>query len=911
MRSRVWLSAHIALFLSGAAGLVYQLVWIRRLSFLTGSGSYALAATLVAFMGGMGIGGWWLGQCADRPGARPFRTYALLQGGILLSAAATFLIQPLLTPVFTGLYQAFGPGILLTLIRFIGAVLLLGVPTVLMGATLPVMVRGVAEQRGVISGVASLYSINTLGGIAGVLLSGFILMPTIGAGGTFLTGSVLTVIASLVSLGISKSPGDIQMKRDVSVTAEMKELPGSSRWLLVALLVGTAMLASEVLWSRSLVTGLFNNSYAVATMLAAVLAGIAVGSWIAASRKTLNPSTVLGLLLILAVWLPVTGLLLREGLPLLERSIEPGSLAGSLLLRYLPAFFVLLPAGIASGMLFPVLASFYSPSPSGSGEGVGRMLGANTAGAVMGSVLCTFAALPLLGLRWSFAAAAVLVAGAILVVPTHSRMVRSAMAAASIAIMILLTSIGGSGVSVPDGFRLLYHDDSPGGDITVVQSRDMPSTIIVNVGGSQASTTTPEGCLKNRLMAYFPLMVHPDPESICVICFGTGITAGTAALFPSVEKLDCVEINRSVTAAAEYLTIHNHDVLARPVTELIIEDGRNHLMGTDRLYDVITEEPMHPALAGVVNLYTREYYQLASDRLEPGGIMSQWLPLYAMSDADCRMVVATFIDVFPNSTLWLLGRDAMITGRKGLPIDPMTVVEHLSDATVAEDLTPFGLDVPWVFLSTYAMGPEELREYAAAAPVVTDDMPVLEYSAPAAVFGTSTVAGNLDAIMELRSQPEGADEAFGKNFRGAWEAVELFHAAESARDRFMLMPETDLLREALNLCPEFRLAGRRLAASLHQSAAVMLERGNPEAAWNLMNQALATGEGEALMLADLSSMETAMGLYETALEHASLALEMEPLSTTVLEAYGKAALGSGDQQTAMEALRLADSLRTN
>ena len=912
MRSGTWIRVRTALFLSGAAGLVYELVWIRRLSFLTGSGSYALAATLVAFMGGMALGGWWLGIRADRPGSRPFRTYTLLQAGILIGAAASFLLQPLLTPVFTALYRTAGPGPLLTISRFIGAIALLGIPTVLMGATLPVMVRGVAEDRGVGPGVASLYSVNTLGGIVGVLLSGFLLMPLIGTIGTFLAGSALTVAAALVSLGIREDPHEIPGKPQVSSEViRGSGTPGSERWLLVALLVGTAMLAAEVLWSRSLVSGPFNNTYAVATMLASVLAGIVIGSRIVAGGRPRGPRCILRLLLVLTVWIPLTGLLLREGLPMLERSFQPGSLAGSLLLRYLPAFLLLLPASVTSGMLFPLIVSRYSPSPSGSGGGVGRVLGANTAGAVLGSVLCTFVALPLLGLRWSFAAAAVLTGGAILSIPGTGLRLRSLTAAGSLAVLVLLTVLGGSGVWIPDGFRLLYHDDSPGGDVTVIQNRDMPSAVIVSVGGSQASTTTPEGCLKNRLMAYFPLMVHPAPENVCVICFGTGITAGTAALFPSVRMLDCVEINPSVTSAAENFSVHNHEVLSSPSVELIIEDGRNHLMGTDRWYDVITEEPMHPALAGVVSLYTREYYQLAWERLNPGGVMSQWLPLYAMSDADCRMVVATFIDVFPNSALWLLGRDAMITGRKSMEVDPMTVVGHLSDPVIAADLAPFGLHHPEVFLATYVMGPEELRAYAGSAPVVTDCMPVLEYSAPSAVFGVSTVAGNLDAILEYRSPPEGAAETFGEDFQSAWDAVELFHKAESARDRFILMEEAGLLQEAVDICPRFRLAGRRLAASLHQSAGIMLQRGNPETAWNLMNQAFATGEGDALMIADLSAMETTLGLYDQALIHASAALDMEPSSAAIMRAYGKAALGSGDPDTARWALGLADSLELN
>jgi spermidine synthase len=896
----------LSLFLSGAAALVYEVVWIRRLTFLTGSGVYALTATLVAFMGGMALGGWVLGKVADRSGARPFRMVVLLQLGIMAGAVGSLLLQPLLIPPLAALYAARGPGVLLTAARFLGAILLLGVPTFLMGATLPAAVRGAASRAGVGTGVASLYAVNTLGGIAGVLLSGFLLLPAVGLTVTFVFGLLLSAAAAVACLSV-RGVGGV----DPEDVPETGEICRGRDWLAAGFLVGASMLAAEVLWSRVLVSGIFNNSFAVSTMLASVLTGIAFGSFLAGRVRNRGRSLLLRLLALLTVWLPLSGLILREGLPLLERMSSPDTLAGALAVRFLPGFLLILPASVVSGMIFPLLADLGAPRASVAGRGVGRLAGANTAGAVAGSLLCTFVALPLVGLRGGFFLTAVpLVLGLLILGGTRGW--RRWTAPTAVLAAAVLTTLAGRGyTAVPEGFRLLMHVESPGGEVTVFQNRDMPSSMIIDVGGSQASTTTPEGCLKNRLMAYYPLLMHPEPRNVCVICFGTGITAGTAAAFPTVENLDCVEINASVTAAASFFSGHNHGVLSNSVTRLIIEDGRNHLLGTGMVYDVITEEPMHPALAGVVSLYTREYYLLARDRLAPGGIMSQWLPLYAMSDADCRMVVATFLDVFPNSTMWLLGRDAMLTGRLGQPIDPLVAAAHLSDVSVSSDLAPFGLDLPWVFLATLVMGPAELAEYSAGAPVVSDDRPILEYSAPEAVYGPSTVAGNIEAIMALASPATGAVQRYGDDFLRAREAVRLFEEAESARDRRMLSDEAQLLSESFTVCPEFLLAGGRLASSLHQSAALMLDRGNPQAAWEMMNRALATGMGDAMLLADLASMEVILGLYPEALEHSTGALRMEPGSLAALRSYGKAALGSGDQEAARWAITLADSLEVD
>lgn len=905
IRSGVLTLMGASLFLSGMAGLIYQVVWTRRLSLVTGSSSQALAATLAAFMGGMALGGWLLGRTGDRKGARPFRINATLQIGVLAGAAATPTLQALLVPLLSGLYGSWGPGPLLTLARFASSVAILGVPAVLMGATLPVAVRGVATDLGVGKGVASMYSLNTLGGIAGAVTSGFLLIPRFGMAFTLRAGLLLSAAAALLSW---LAPCSAVPAGTVHREGACSEKDGGRKWLAAGFLAGAAMLASEVLWARALVRGAFNNAYATSTMLAAVLCGIAAGSASSACISTDRERAAARALAFLALWIPLSGLLLRVGLPLLEPRGASGSLEAAMAARYVPAFLLVLPAGFASGAAFPLMSSLHAPEPRKSASGIGRYSAANTAGAVAGSLLAAFVLLPAAGLRWSFAASGLLASSALAVTTPRGFPGRAAFAAALAAAGFAVTIAGGPGIEVPPGCRLLGHAESPDGDVTVLQSRDMPSALVISIGGSQASTTTPEGSLKNRLMAYFPMLVHPSPRSVCVICFGTGITAGTASLFPSVERLDCVEINPAVIEASGPFEAQNHGVISGGRAGLVIEDGRNHLAGTTTVYDVITEEPMHPALSGVVNLYTREYYRLARDRLSSGGVMSQWLPLYQMSDADCRMVVATFLDVFPEATMWLLGRDAVLVGRKDLPVEPLQVAGHLADGAVAADLEPFGLDEPGVFLSLYAMGPMELADYARGAPVVTDDRPILESSAPRAVFGPSTVAQNISRILDLRVQPAGAESLCGQGFLDAWEAVGLFQEAECARDSLLLSKEAELMSQAFERCPDFLLAGRRLAASLHQGAAVMLERERPEEAWMLVNAACATGLADAALLADLSSMETSLGMYGPALEHAEQALEAEPSSAAALRAWGMAALCTGDRESARKALALADSL---
>ena len=907
----------LSLFLSGASGLLFQVVWIRQLSLILGSSTQAITAVLVAFMGGMAAGAWLLGPRADRAGPRGAVTmYAFLQLGILVSAAVLTFLNPLLMPLMGTAYTALGPGPVLTAARFVVSLLLLLIPSALMGATLPALTRSLADRLAVGTSVGRLYASNTLGGVAGVLASGFLLIPALGVRLTAVAGVALCALAALVALALgapaaSSTPPGRQGRSLPEGRSREPRSRGEPALLLAAASAGLCMLAAEVIWTRVLVRGLFNNSYAVATMLAAVLTGIALGSWMASgARRVGRPRRrAMICLSVLLFWLPASTVLMRLVAPLLERFLPPSGLAVALCVRYLPAFLIMLPASTASGALFPTIAQAYTPDASSSGRGVGVVSAVNTAGAVVGSIVATFVLLPLLGTRWSLLVLSLPLAASLIAIsrrPLASAMTLVSPLLAGAALLTLAS--GRSWPMVQEGYRLLFYDEPPGGEVVVTQSRHAPSWLVIDVGGSRASTTTPEGCLKNRLMAYFPMLLHPQPRSVAVICFGTGITAGTATLFPDLERLDCIEINSAVIGAAELFEAHNHSVLRDGRTNLVIEDGRNHLLGTETRYDVITEEPMHPALSGVVALYTREYYQLGRERLSDGGLMAQWLPLYAMSPADCRMVVRTFLDVFPECSLWLLGRDAMLVGRRNEPIEPLLVMDGLTDSVLSRDLRPFGLDVPSVFLACHLMGPLQLEEYASGGATVTDDMPLLEYSAPRAVYRTGTVAENLGDMLTHRVPPTGAHTALGDRFDEAWRAVGLFYLAEAARDTQDLRREAMLLSQASEICPELLIARSRLAASLNQSARILLERNDVESAWTALVAANRAWPDDPSVLSDLAVLLNTQGRFEEAYHAARRALEIEPGSVSALNAFGRAALGSGLEEEASAALRAADSL---
>jgi spermidine synthase len=890
----------LSVFLSGAAGLVYQIVWLRKLSLHMGATSYALSAVLAAFMGGMALGSRLLGPLADRPGARPARIYALLQLGILASAPLAYILPGLLDAPLGLAYRAMGPGPGVNVLRFLAALLALAAPTMLMGATIPVLTRGLAPARGVERGLSAVYALNTGGAVGGTLAAGFLLVPELGLLGTMGVAMLLSLSAAafagpVVLLGVHAAAGG-------KVGAPTGEPDRDPRPLIAGTVVGFVMLAAEVVWTGSLVTGIFNNTYAVSTMLAAVLLGIAVGSWLTGRLRLPPRPTAMACLALLSVWVPLSGLYMRRWAGAFT-ALGEGSLAGLTVARYLPAFLVLLPATLASGALFPSLSTLYSPRPARSGGGVGRFAAANTAGAVAGSVLASFLLLPLLGRRLSYLVLGLLALGALAVMLRRRRLAWALPLLAAAGVALTLPAGGGERA----GSRTLLSRDTPEGRVEVTQDRDTPSSLRLDIRGSQATTTTPEGCLKNRLMAYFPMLLHPSPEDVNVICFGTGITVGTVTLFECVDSVDCVEINPTVVEAARLFRPYNHDALADPRVRVLVEDGRNHLMSTARRYDVITMEPMHPALAGVVSLYTSDFYLLCRDRLRDGGLMAQWLPLYNLTPRDCHMVAATFLEVFPNATLWVLGRDAMLVGRKGEPVEPLNVLRGLARPGVTEDLEPFGLDDPAVYLASWVAGPEGVLEYCAGAPAVTDDHPLLEYTAPEAIFADSTTAPNLEEMLDLRERPPGAGELEG--FGRAWRASGLFLRAEAARARRNLALEAELLDSAVSVCPEMEIAARRLSASIHQSARILLDRGEGARAWRMMEMALeVTDHPSPALLTDLSLLSSSAGMYGRARQLADSALAREPMSASAHRALGRAQLGLGRQERARRSLAIADSL---
>jgi spermidine synthase len=824
--------------LSGAAGLIYEVLWTRQFTLLMGHTTAATSAVLAAFMGGLALGAALGGRLAIRlPERRALQTYAVLE----LAVAATALLVPvalvLSRPVLSAAYGD-GAGEWFGATRLAVSLIVLTVPTALMGATLPLAARWYLrslEQAGAESG--DLYAGNTLGAAIGTALAAFVLVPVLGLRATLWTAAGLNVIAAIGAWAIARAPGSEQT-RDVPRSRLSKAAKGKPRRqaapashprILAAAtlaLTGFAALASEVVWTRVLALVIGPTTYAFGLMLTTFIAGIGLGSWLGA-RLTgrLRDAQASLALLVAAVGIASAVALWRiSGLPVaVAEAVASGSgLSFRLVLwrQGLVAASLLLPVTIGLGALFPVAVRLAARTRDALAADLALLYTANTLGAIAGSLLAGFVLIPWLGLRSTIVAVVALsgigaVAIAVSGRVSRSRQVMLATAAcAAVALAwsaprwdrALLTSGAykyASYLRVPDVESVLaagtleYYRE--GAAATVSVRRAAGATMLAIDGKIDASNAS--DMLTQRLLAHLPLLLHERPRRVGIIGLGSGVTLGSALRHP-VERADVLEISPEVIEASARFADDHGRALDDKRTRVIAGDGRTHLLLTGGQYDVIISEPSNPWVAGVATLFTREFFEAARRRLAAGGILCQWAHTYDIRPEDLRSIVATFAAVFPRGTMWLVGAGDLLLIGSDRPLDDQLaeMPARLRRPGVAADLADVSVSDAPSLLSMYVGGPSELKTFAAGATVQSDDRTVLEFSAPLSLYepgGTDNAA----ALRELGSRgalPSVVQEAqHGKVSAPSW----------LSRGRMLLQAEAyraayDAFARALTAAPD-------------------------------------------------------------------------------------------------------------
>ena len=695
------------MFASGFCSLAYQIVWLREFRLVFGGSTLAASAVLAIFMGALGLGSWVLGHKADQS-SRPGRFYAIIEALIGLSV----LISPLLLIYGQKLYYTTGGiqelGWVAVGLQMLIAIAVIATPCFLMGGTLPAAIRLVqTDEDEVRRSSALMYGMNIAGAVLGAFIVNFYCLEVLGNTTSLLMAAGLNLLLAAVAyytVAMHQAPQ--------APTSNGHEKHGTA-WLLysVAFFSGFTFFVMELLWFRSSVPLLGGSVYNFGLILIVALIGMSMGGLLySLIIKYVKPSYAL-LAIVSALFATAMAIpyIWGDGFVRFCKVIQTGylgyPLGDKLWVWFMIAGFLALPASLMAGVQFPLILSLVGKGKHAVGQQTGRVYAFNTAGAVIGSILGGFVLIPQLSINYtwlSMIALSLAVAVFIAFCAIYQRAKLGGFATIGIAALVIVMLTHGSGLTVywlqnPIGFgRSTVTEHQTLADVEH-EKREFAHEIIYQYDGLENSGAisldddlsllnngksdgTALGDISTQIMlGILPAILHHgEPEHTCVIGLGTGMSAGWLAELESVKTVDVYELEPHVAECASYFASMNYDVTNHPKVNMIYGDAREGLLalkGKDQYYDLIASEPPNPQRAGVANLFTREYYQTISKRLNEDGVFSQWLQAYEIKLESVNLIMATLRSVFPQVCVYqTLDADLVFVcykKRKALPIELM------------------------------------------------------------------------------------------------------------------------------------------------------------------------------------------------------------------------------------------------
>jgi len=781
---------YLLFFLSGAAALAYQVVWVRSLQLVFGGSHFAVTAVLSVFMAGLALGSHLLGKRVDAL-RRPLRVYGILELGIGVFAVLFLLLTEFYPYLYLPLARVAEENTLyLSFLRVMFAMIAMIVPTTLMGGTLPVLTKFASEHsRQGREHVSFLYGFNTLGAVAGTLLAGFVLLPKFGVSNTSAIAIATNVFIGLASVVLAQRRIFPEVERTESSAdhrfgAKESDLENRARvsarpsvsvepvlWGIG--ISGFCALGYEVLWTRVLAMVVGASVYSFTVMLVSFLTGIALGSkafgffikgYPGACR---TPGRAVLLFGSVQVLIGLTALVVTyyiRDLPSHAIRIQNyllGTAIGKFEFRqganfavafshmFVPAFFM--------GVAFPMAGKIRADGGKSPGDAIGEVLTYNTIGAILGSALSGFFLVYLFGIERSLQFLALInVGGGVLIAcSAWKRPVATwGTAVATAAVIAALALHPGLWKMWDLKYFAIYRNNTRGAFNTDFNMKDamensdvlyyaegVQATVsaIKVKGGSQAFITNGRIEASNQkediqcqyTLGHLPMLLNKHPRKVFVLGTGSGMTVGATSVHPGVEEIVLAEIEPKVLGVARTFSRYNHDVLDNPKLRIVFNDGRNYLMTTKKKFDVITADPIHPWFSGAGYLYAAEYFRLAAEHLAPGGIACQWLPIYELSVDDLKCVVKTFSESFRYTMLWLTRNDAVLVGSNDpIVIDEQDLGRRIAARGVLDDLKSVDMGSAEDFLTYFVMGTRGMNAFGSGGVINTDDNLYLEFSAP-------------------------------------------------------------------------------------------------------------------------------------------------------------------------------------
>ena len=804
----------LAFLLSGGAGLIHEVVWVRLLGFVFGVSELAMATVLAAFMGGLALGSWAVGRRSAAL-ADPRRTYAWLEIGIGLSALALPFVLAAVEPLYGALWRRFHLSFaVFSVLRFVLAGAILLVPTTMMGATLPVLAQHLAggDRRRVAP--EWLYTLNLVGAVVGVALAGFVLLPAIGMRGTIIVGVLLNIGVGLFVLALPKPPAPAAMAAAAPALAP----PRAPRLLvLAAFLSGALSLITQIAWTRVLTLIVGSTTYAFSTVLVVYLVALGLGSAWAARRGARVAhvgadlavmSLVNALGLVGAVWavnrLPYWYLQLYG---VWAPDADFGGIARGVVLA---AAVLLLPVAAAGTILPLTLVGAVPREHAATGAAVGRLYATNTLGAILGAVLAGFLLVPVLGTRATLLGVAALAAGVglafALARPRPGWLPPLGLATASLValgiglapawnhleLQVGVAEVIGAtsaetltrirGLTEP-GESILFQREGPTASVIVREDADRLRKLVIN---SRTNASDGSDMATQVLVAQLPLLFAPRTDRVFIVGWGSGVTVGSAAR-TATGQVTAVELEPAVVEASEYFRHVNLDPLRNPRVRVFEDDARHILLASDETYDVIVNEPSHPWVAGIANLFTRDYYELVARRLAPDGVLGVWLQAYQIAPNTYRALLATLQAVFPEVLVFNPPKTTdtiLVASRKPLTVDLDALARRLATGEMGPELARVGITRAEQLLAALYLGADEARGFATGAPLNTDDNMYVEFRGPRDRERASQGSlGSIGLEIEAASSPPETELADPQALLGSRERLAVFIEALKVMDR--------------------------------------------------------------------------------------------------------------------------------
>lgn len=796
-QTKIFSALVIILFFSGSFSLIYQIAWVRFLTLLLGSTTMGITTVVATFMSGLAIGSWLSSRYLINK-EKPLKIYALLEFIIAVTAFISPFLFRFAFSSIPDILQKFGEanaGIFILRILFSAVIML--IPTICMGATLPVLGRylqqysNLAERR-----ISIIYGLNTIGASAGCIASGYFLLRQIGLINTIYVTALANALLAAAVLLIPNNTDEKKKRSDEKFLVQGTSLSPGSRnvILLISAIAGFIGLSSELVWTRLIVLSVGGSIYAYSTILAVYLffygIGAAVGGYslkLIAQRygsRAFDVSRTVFFALLMLIPIATTGAIaVANFLPdyfIRNFSAENSStLYGLFVSQLFPAMMLMSAATLLSGIFFSYGLFLMKQCTDNSAANTSFFYTWNTIGGIAGTVASAFLLIPYFGLDNTLRITSTLLIAAGLLYAVFMKMkkllrIQLSVLACLIIVWFVIPRIdrialtSGAGIYTPTyqaepgileqgigrflekGIQQIFYKDGFTATVTVTHPINSNEFGICTNGKSDGSSYF--DMPTQKLGGHFTALFHPEPKTACVIGFGTGTSVGSLALYPGI-KVDAIEIEPAVIEGSKLLNDYNNDPLARKNVSLHLTDGRLHLQRNIGKYDIIFSEPSNPWIAGVSDLFTVDFYKLANEAMTDGGVIGQWVQVYNLKPEALQLVFRTFQEVFPNAYTIILnpGYDLMLIGCKGSYRPGLEDIKNrISMPDIAKDIAaqPVNVKSAYELFSRLVFGPAQTRSFAGEGTINTDILPILSYMAPLSLFDAQANILNMQNITK-------------------------------------------------------------------------------------------------------------------------------------------------------------------